>query len=398
MATTDTYAYDPLGGYATNPTPQTGSGAYGSVPGAIQIPPNIYQQIGTIDPDLANQTGTMNTTILNELQGQLSPETISAIQQNAAQFGVATGMPGSQFAGNYGLEQLGQSVEKQQQQGESDYLKMLQGTGATLTPQQLAAQIASSNATMAAAPNPTQAAQQQMSDWQNKFNQAAGGGGIRPGNPAGGTGAGMNLSNLGYGGGGGGSAGGGNPSLSTAAYDYTSNGWQRYGSGWIDPNSGQTYDNFANPTGQLSETGAGTWGSTGQAMAAGKYTDPQTGTQYTWDPTQGAWYNWSTDDYVNNLPTQTLAQPTNTDMGLPQDTTYNQQTDTYDYTPSYYGGYSASESPVYSGPSYNDYGSGGVPSDTYYNQGTDTYDYGGPSYYDTGGSTDFLSPSYYGLE
>lgn len=124
MADTSTYSYDPLGGYATTPTPQSGSGAYGSVPGSVSIPPSIYEQLGSIDPQLADQTGTLNTTILNELSGQLSPETIATIQQNAAQFGAQSGMPGSQFAGNAGLTQLGQSVEKQQTQGESDYLNM----------------------------------------------------------------------------------------------------------------------------------------------------------------------------------------------------------------------------------------------------------------------------------
>jgi hypothetical protein len=235
MATTT----DQLGGYITTPTPQYGSGAYGAVPGAVGIPPSIYSQIGTIDPNLADQTGTANTTILNELQGQLSPETIASIQQHAGQFGASSGMPGSQFAGNYGQMQLGQSVEKQQQQGLSDYLKMLQGTGATLTPQQLAAQIASSNATLASAPNPTAAANQQMTDWQTKFNAAAGGGagGVRAPNPAGGGGSPMAGSTGAFAGGG-----------AATAYDPYATG-QSFAGDISNPNSAWWNDPSGNTSG-----------------------------------------------------------------------------------------------------------------------------------------------------
>jgi hypothetical protein len=206
-------SYDPLGGYVTNPGTQSGSGAYGSVPGAINIPPNIYQQLGTVDPQLAAQTGSLNETILNELQGELSPETINQMQQKAAQFGVSSGMPASQFAGQYGQYMLGQNVEQNQRQGIQDYLSMLKGVGATLTPQQLAAEIASRNATMSAAPNPAAAAQQQMQDWQNRFNQMAGSTGTGA-SPAGGT---TNRGTLMPG-------SGGSPSLGNATNNWPSSG------------------------------------------------------------------------------------------------------------------------------------------------------------------------------
>ena len=170
-----TPSYDPLGGYNTDPAYQAGAGAYGKVPGSIDIPPNIYQQIGTIDPLLGEQTGTANQSILSELHGDLSNETLAALQQNAAQFGVKSGMPRSQFAGYYGMSGLKDTREARQQQGLQDYLAMLKGTGATLTPQQLAAEIASRNAAMRAAPDPKAAADQQMADWQSKFQAAAGG-------------------------------------------------------------------------------------------------------------------------------------------------------------------------------------------------------------------------------
>ena len=190
--------------YNTNPSPRTGQGAYGLVPGAIGIPPTTYSQVGDIYPNQAAQTGQLSSNIGNELAGQLSPETIAALQQHAAQFGVQSGMPGSQFSGNQGLAQLGLNTEALQQQGQKDYLSASQELGGMQTPQSLAAEIASSNATLGAAPDPAQAASEQLGQWMAKFNAASGGkGGYRlnsaapSGGPAGGTGsyAGPNYTN-----------------------------------------------------------------------------------------------------------------------------------------------------------------------------------------------------------
>lgn len=182
--------------YNTNPSPRTGQGAFGLVPGAIGIPPTTYSQVGDIYPNQAAQTGQLSSNIGNELAGQLSPETIAALQQHAAQFGVQWGMPGSQFSGNQGLAQLGLDVGATQRQGGQDYLSASQSLGGMQTPQSLAAEIASSNATLGAAPDPAQAASEQLGQWMAKFNAASGGkGGYRlnsaapSGGPAGGTGA-----------------------------------------------------------------------------------------------------------------------------------------------------------------------------------------------------------------
>lgn len=166
---TDYGSYDE--GFDLTPGPQTGQGPYGTVPGPIGIPPNYWQQMKGIYP-VAGQAGQAASVIGSQLAGQLSPETIAALQRNAAQFGAASGMPLSQFVGNQGLVQLGQNVEATQQAGLTNYQNMLRALSGTLTPQELSAQIAARNATMAAAPDPRAAAEQQMADWMSKFNLA----------------------------------------------------------------------------------------------------------------------------------------------------------------------------------------------------------------------------------
>lgn len=179
-----TYATNP---YNISPAPGGGQGPYGAVPGPLGVPPSEWEQVAAVYPGLAEQAGTASQNINSELMGELSPETIAQLQQHAAQFGLKSGMPGSQFQGQQGLFRFGQDVEAQKRQGLQDLLAASKGFGSMLTPQALLAEIASRNATMNAAPNPTAAAQQQMADWQQRFNAAQGAAGNR--GPGGGTGA-----------------------------------------------------------------------------------------------------------------------------------------------------------------------------------------------------------------
>jgi hypothetical protein len=264
--------------YNTN-FPQSNT-AYGTVPAQIGVPPSTYSQVGSIYPNLGGQVGQMSGNIGNELAGQLSPDTIAALQQHAAQFGTQLGMPGSQFAGNAGLRSLGLNVEATKRQGGQDLLAAQTSLAGTQTNPSLAAEIAGRNATMASAPNPQMAAEQQMSDWMTKFNASLGagrgGGGGGGGSPAGGTGTssspwGVSAPAFGVGGGGSGtdpmagdisdpnsswwdsSPGGGtfyNPATDTSNYDYGLP--QAYNTAGtpdqtsVDPNSGQySYDPYA---------------------------------------------------------------------------------------------------------------------------------------------------------
>lgn len=87
-----------------------------------------------IYPDLDKARTQSSSNILSELKGELSPETINAIQDEAARFGVTSGMPLSQLAGYKGLRSLGLSTEATQQQGLQDYLNTIKGYSGTLTP------------------------------------------------------------------------------------------------------------------------------------------------------------------------------------------------------------------------------------------------------------------------
>lgn len=145
-----------LPNYNLNPTPQTGSGAYGAVPGAIGLPENIFQQVSALSPTLTSNTNQIGTNISQLLKGVVPTDVQNQIQNSAAQWGVASGMPGSGLAGNKSLRDLGLTSLQTQQTGLSDYMQFLSGVGNTLTSPDLASSIASRNATMAAAPNPQQ--------------------------------------------------------------------------------------------------------------------------------------------------------------------------------------------------------------------------------------------------
>ena len=161
----------PTTGYNITPAAQPGQGAYGAVPGMIGIPPSYWEQMSNIYP-VSPQATQASKIIGSQMAGELSPEEIATYQRLGAQFGAGiTGGP-SQFSGRQGLLSVGRKVSDVQQQGILNYEAMLKALSGTLTPQELAAQIANRNATMAAAPDPRLAAEQQMRDWMEKFQMA----------------------------------------------------------------------------------------------------------------------------------------------------------------------------------------------------------------------------------
>lgn len=187
--------------YNINPSPQFGNGAFGLVPGPIGIPPNRYEGIQSIYPNLSRLTGGAGDVIQHEIAGELSPETINSIQDEAARFGIKSGMPLSGFAGNRGLRNLGINVDQRQRQGVQDYNSMLGSLAPLTTDPNLAAEIAARNATMNAAPNPEAAARAQMDAYMRALEAAAarargpgGGNGNMPGGPQSGTMPGNNQS------------------------------------------------------------------------------------------------------------------------------------------------------------------------------------------------------------
>lgn len=169
--------------FSLSPLPNYGQGAYGMVPGQTGAPPSTFQQTTQQVPLFGDSsTIPLSHNILNELQGQLDPQAIKNMQDVAARYGVTSGMPGSNaipgtLAYNANLRNIGLDTLAVKRQGQQDYLSALGGIGSQQLNPALLTQIAESNAQLAAAPDPQQAAQLQMQLYQNALNTARGPGG-----------------------------------------------------------------------------------------------------------------------------------------------------------------------------------------------------------------------------
>ena len=172
-------------GFTMNPTPQQGSGPFGSVPGAVgpitastvAQPPNPFTTLSGVVPGLSGLNSGASSFINSELGGQLSPGTINALTNLSAERGIGSGMgPASGLWSNALLGNVAGATEALQQHGVGDFNSFLPTVAQTetITPQeqiqinsqnaglsQQAAlanqQMAQWNATMAAAPNPAAA-------------------------------------------------------------------------------------------------------------------------------------------------------------------------------------------------------------------------------------------------
>jgi len=172
--------------YNVNPAPTSGQGAFGLVPGQTPLP-NPSADLASVYPNLSASTGALSSDIMGELQGQLSPATLNNLHNTAATYGVSSGMPGSNallgsLPSNLNLESLGINTEQLQHQGIGDFLSGTQGVSGTQTVSPaLQAEIASSNATLGAAPSPQLADQYALSLLQSP------GGGVVTNSPFGGS-------------------------------------------------------------------------------------------------------------------------------------------------------------------------------------------------------------------
>ena len=193
--------YSSLPNYGISPAPTQGQGAYGLVPGQIGIPPSTYSQTLSALPGLGAAGTQATSNIMNELQGQISPQALRNIQDAAARFGVSSGMPGSNavpgtLAMNANLLGNYRTTEQLQQQGQQDYRNLLGAVGQQQINPALAAEIAAANAQLRAAPDPQKAAEQQLANYWAALGATRGlglqggrgYGGIGNG-PAGGTGS-----------------------------------------------------------------------------------------------------------------------------------------------------------------------------------------------------------------
>lgn len=101
-----------IGAGINRPPPSTLPNIYGTTAGLPQI---------TSPVDVSGLSGAATSNIEDMLAGRLSPDTINSIRNQAASFGVSSGLPGSDFSGNQGLVQLGLNIEGIKQRGVEDY-------------------------------------------------------------------------------------------------------------------------------------------------------------------------------------------------------------------------------------------------------------------------------------
>jgi hypothetical protein len=143
--------------------------AYGQVPSSISIPPNVFTQLSGAVPNFgANTSGTGNV-IQSQLAGTVSPMTLNALKTGAAQFGVASGMPGSGLETNQLFGNIAGFSEGQQEKGVQNYLNEVGTLSRTMTDPNLAATISARNTDLAAAPDPRLAHDQQIRDYLNSL-------------------------------------------------------------------------------------------------------------------------------------------------------------------------------------------------------------------------------------
>jgi len=147
-----------------------------------QVPmPNPAGDLAKVYPNLSQTNTAASQAILSKLRGELSPETLNALQDNAARFGVESGMPGSNavpgsLAFNRNQRDLGRTVEDVQSQGVQQYNQTLPTVSGTQTvAPELQTSVNYQNAVSAAAPNPTAAAQYAKSIFDEYMKKLGGG-------------------------------------------------------------------------------------------------------------------------------------------------------------------------------------------------------------------------------
>lgn len=165
-------------GFNLNPSARTGAGAYGSVPGGIGAPPSIFSQVNAAVPGAAGLAPGAASNIAAEEAGVLSPGTLDLLQNKASAMGITAGLPGglpgNTISNENLLTNMGLTSEQLSNEGNQNYLAFLGGVGQTQLQPNLLADIAQSNATLAAAPDPAAAAAQQQADLMRMYNLGQG--------------------------------------------------------------------------------------------------------------------------------------------------------------------------------------------------------------------------------
>ena len=134
-----------------------GAAIFGTRPQPIAMP-NPYGDLQQIYPDLGETNAQLSSDVLSRLRGELSPDTLNALRDNAAAFGVSSGMPGSGLSANRGLRNLGLATEDVQRQGLQDYNALMPVLSSTQTVRpETQADINTQNSVWRSAPDPAAA-------------------------------------------------------------------------------------------------------------------------------------------------------------------------------------------------------------------------------------------------
>lgn len=154
--------------YNVNPSTQSGSGTYGAVAGATELP-DVYSELSSVYPELGTTNTATSSALLSKLQGQLSPATINALQDASARYGVSSGMPMSGLTANKLFGNIAGWSEKQQQEGLQDYSSIIPTVSKTQTiSPETQISTSQSNAALAAQANP-EAASNYALDLYNEY-------------------------------------------------------------------------------------------------------------------------------------------------------------------------------------------------------------------------------------
>lgn len=138
-----------------------GGGPFGTKVAPTPMP-NPFGDLSHVYPNLGDTNAAVSGAIGNRIAGHLSPETVRALHDQAATFGVTSGMPGwnagNLTEANY-LGNIAGAREKLIGEGLAEYNQTLPTVSRTQTVDPgLQAEITSMNALNAAAPDPAAAA------------------------------------------------------------------------------------------------------------------------------------------------------------------------------------------------------------------------------------------------
>jgi len=175
--------------YNYSPAPHSGTNAFGYIPGAVEMPTSIYQQLQDRFGDSFINLGDQSLkNIKSQQSGNLSPGTWSQMQDRAAAFGTNMGQPGMSPLAVAGLiGSTGHAAEDLVQSGLNNYLGFVGGLSPTMDNPELAFNVATQNSVWNSAPDPTMKSayeKQLMDEYLARMARPSGGGPVNMG-PAG---------------------------------------------------------------------------------------------------------------------------------------------------------------------------------------------------------------------